>query len=150
MEVTEIRVNCQLSPKWRNGPVIAQIPDEAGGGGKRQGMAREVFSLLRHAIKTINECEWPTGGLAMLRDNHLSLLRTDFKGEAALVEEVERERCWMGGIWAAVTVSDEIAVRAEPTAVSAWLVYTRTRASMPRLRSDIKAGSFGLSREERT
>jgi len=69
-------------------------------------------------------------------------------GEAALVEEVERERCWMKGIWAAVTVSDEIAARAEPTAVSAWLVYTRTRASMPRLRSDIRAGSFDLSREE--
>ena len=35
-------------------------------------MARRYSSPLRHTIKTINECDWPSGGFAMLRDNHLS------------------------------------------------------------------------------
>jgi hypothetical protein len=42
-------------------------------------MAREIFSLLCHTIKMINECEWASGGLAMRRNNHLSLLPIDFK-----------------------------------------------------------------------
>ena len=72
-------------------------------------------------------------------------------GSCNTVEVVERERSRsMRGMCAAVAVSDDIAARAEPTAVSAWLVYTRTRASMPRLSGDIRAGPFDLPREERT
>jgi hypothetical protein len=130
--------------------------DEASSGGERQGMAREVFSLLRHTIKTIKECEWPSGGLAMLRNNHLSLLPTDFKvmiredgchGERCnTVEEVERERSrWMRGSWAAVAVFEKSRPGSEPIAASAGLVYGEPRPSVPRPMSDIRAMPFDFT-----
>ena len=36
--------------------------DEDNRGVECEGMAREVFSLLRHTIKTIKECEWLATG----------------------------------------------------------------------------------------
>jgi hypothetical protein len=48
--------------------------DEENGGDERAGMTRQVFSLFRYTIEMINECEWGSGVVAMLRYNHLSLL----------------------------------------------------------------------------
>jgi hypothetical protein len=48
--------------------------DKAHGCGERDGMAREAFSLLRHTINTIKNCECPNSDSAMLRNNHRSHL----------------------------------------------------------------------------